>query len=56
MENTCEVLIGGQHIFRVKKYSGEIVVSEEVKCRLETVGAVGMLFESVSGDDIGGSA
>ncbi|WP_065880562.1 imm11 family protein [Pseudomonas sp. 24 E 1] len=48
--------IGDQHIFRVKKYSGAIVVSEEVKHRLETVGAVGMLFESVSGDDIGGNA
>lgn len=48
--------IGDQHIFRVKKYSGAIIVSEEVKRRLERVGAVGMLFESVSGDDIGGNA
>ncbi|MCE4056167.1 imm11 family protein [Pseudomonas sp. Au-Pse12] len=42
--------VGHQHIFRVKKYLGAIIVSEEVKRRVEMAGVGGVLFESVNGD------
>lgn len=40
----------GKHIFRVKKHLGAIIVSEEVKDRLEAAGITGAVFESVNGD------
>lgn len=40
----------GRHIFRIKKYLGAIVVSEDVKRRFEVAGVVGVVFESVNGD------
>lgn len=40
----------GKHIFRVKKHLGAIIVSEEVKNRLEKAGVTGAVFESVNGD------
>lgn len=44
--------VGGRHIFRIKKYLGAIVVSEDVKRRFEVAGVVGVVFESVNGDKI----
>lgn len=38
------------HIFRLKKHLGSIIVSEEVKRRLEDSGVTGVIFESVNGD------
>ncbi|MCY9844854.1 imm11 family protein [Vibrio caribbeanicus] len=38
----------GKHIFRVEKHLGAIIVSEEVKNRLEAAGITGVLFESVN--------
>ncbi|MGY2375552.1 imm11 family protein [Pseudomonas sp. SDO524_S393] len=43
--------IQGQHIFRVKKFLGAIIVSEEVKRRFERAGVTGALFESVNAED-----
>ena len=40
----------GKHIFRIKKHLGAIIVSEEVKNRLEAAGITGAVFESVNGD------
>lgn len=34
----------------MKKYLGAIIVSEEVKRRVEMAGVGGVLFESVNGD------
>lgn len=47
-----ESKVGGVHIFRIKKYVGAIVVSEEVKRRFEAAGVVGAVFESVNGDKV----
>ncbi|MCO7573528.1 hypothetical protein NJH78_26410 [Pseudomonas chlororaphis] len=44
--------VEGRHIFRIKKYLGAIVVSEDVKRRFEVAGVVGVVFESVNGDKI----
>ncbi|WP_262191700.1 imm11 family protein [Pseudomonas sp. 20P_3.2_Bac5] len=44
--------VGGKHIFRLKKYLGAIVVSEEVKLRFERAGVLGASFESVGGDRV----
>ncbi|MCK6263678.1 hypothetical protein KP803_10375 [Vibrio sp. ZSDE26] len=41
---------GGKHVFRIEKHLGSIIVSEEVKRRLESVGITGATFESVNGD------
>lgn len=41
--------VEGKHIFRLKKHLGAIIVSEEVKRRLEQAGVTGAIFESVSG-------
>lgn len=38
------------HIFRLEKYPGALVVSEDVKVRFERAGVVGARFESVNGD------
>lgn len=38
------------HIFRLKKHLSSIIVSEEVKRRLEAAGVTGAVFESVNGD------
>ncbi|MGR0139804.1 MULTISPECIES: imm11 family protein [Pseudomonas] len=38
------------HIFRLKKYLGAVILSEEVKRRLMAAGVVGVLFGSVNGD------
>lgn len=40
----------GRHIFRVKKHLGAIIVSEEVKNRLELSGITGAIFENVNGE------
>lgn len=45
-------MVKGKHIFRLKKYLGAIVVSEEVKLRFERVGVIGAVFESVAGDRV----
>ncbi|WP_330210026.1 imm11 family protein [Pseudomonas sp. AM4(2022)] len=42
--------VGSSHIFRLKKYLGAVIVSEEVKRRLMAAGVVGVLFDSVNGD------
>lgn len=42
---------GGRHIFRLEKYSGVVLVSEEVKFRLEQAGVTGAVFGSVNGDE-----
>ncbi|CAI8817198.1 MULTISPECIES: imm11 family protein [Pseudomonas] len=42
--------VQGKHIFRVKKHSGALIVSEEVKLRLERADLSGMLFEGVNGE------
>ncbi|PHX36985.1 hypothetical protein AO263_21825 [Pseudomonas sp. NZIPFR-PS5] len=42
--------VGASHIFRLKKYLGAIIVSEEVRQRLIAAGIVGVLFDSVIGD------
>lgn len=44
--------VGDFHIFRVKKYLGAIIVSEDVKCRFEAAGVVGAAFELVNGDGV----
>ena len=44
--------IGSHHVFRLKKYLGVIIVSEEIKLRFEKAGVVGAVFDSVSGDQI----
>lgn len=40
----------GKHIFRVKKHLGAVIVSEDVKLRLERAGLAGGLFEGVNGE------
>ncbi|MGN5952938.1 imm11 family protein [Enterococcus faecalis] len=47
-----ESKVGDFHIFRIKKYLGAIVVSEDVKLRFEAAGVVGAVFESVNGDKV----
>ena len=42
--------IGDHHIFRIKRASRAIIVSEEVKRRFEEAGVIGAEFESVNGD------
>ncbi|WLI06913.1 hypothetical protein PSH66_00870 [Pseudomonas sp. FP597] len=42
--------VGSSHIFRLKKYLGAVIVSEEVKRRFMAAGVVGALFDSVNGD------
>lgn len=42
--------VQGKHIFRVKKHLGALIVSEDVKLRLERAGLTGMLFEGVNGE------
>lgn len=44
--------INNHHIFRVRKYLSSIIVSEEVKKRLEDADITGAIFESVNGDRI----
>lgn len=44
--------VGSSQIFRIKNYSGAIIVSEQIKDRFERAGLVGGVFESVSGDRI----
>ncbi|WP_236215190.1 imm11 family protein [Metapseudomonas otitidis] len=44
--------IGSHHIFRLKKYLGALIVSEEIKLRFESAGVTGAAFESVSGDRV----
>jgi len=39
-----------KHIFRIKKHLSAIIVSEEVKRRLESADVTGVVFESVNGD------
>ena len=42
--------VGDHHIFRIKKSSTTLIVSEEVKRRIEAAGVTGASFESVNGD------
>lgn len=42
--------VGSSHIFKLKKYLGAVIVSEEVKRRFMAAGVVGVLFDSVNGD------
>ncbi|MGN8278606.1 imm11 family protein [Pseudomonas sp. SMN5] len=42
--------VQGKHIFRVKKHLGALIVSEDVKLRLERAGLVGGIFEGVNGE------
>lgn len=44
--------IGSHHVFRLKKYLGALIVSDEIRLRFERAGVVGAIFESVSGDRI----
>ncbi|SUC82804.1 Uncharacterised protein [Pannonibacter phragmitetus] len=44
--------INSSNIFRIKKYLGVIIVSEEIKERFEKAGVVGVIFESVNGDRV----
>lgn len=44
--------VGGNHIFRIKKYLGAVIVSEEVKRRFEKAGVTGVAFDSVNGDAV----
>ena len=44
------LMINGEHIFRLKKRVGALIVSEEVKRRVEAAGVTGASFESVNGD------
>lgn len=37
-----------KHIFRLARSGSEVIVSEEVKQRLEAIGATGAIFEAVS--------
>lgn len=46
------VKVGGNHIFRIKKYLGAVIVSEEVKRRFEKAGVTGVAFDSVNGDAV----
>lgn len=47
-----ESKVGAFHIFRIKKYLGAIVVSEDVKSRFEAAGVMGAVFESLNGDRV----
>jgi hypothetical protein len=40
----------GKNIFRIKKHLGALVVSEQVKSRMEQAGVTGVIFESVDGE------
>ncbi len=42
--------VQGKHIFRIKKHLGALIVSEDVKLRLERAGLRGMLLEDVNGE------
>lgn len=42
--------VGDHHIFRLKKSSTTLIVSEEVKRRIEMAGVKGASFEPVNGD------
>ncbi len=41
--------VDGQHIFRLKRYLGAIIVSEEVKRRFESAGVTGIVFDLLNG-------
>ncbi|MBB3802153.1 hypothetical protein FHR47_002401 [Xanthomonas arboricola] len=41
--------VGEKHIFRLKKYLGAIIVSEEVKRRFEDAGITGVVFDLLNG-------
>ncbi|WP_046269472.1 imm11 family protein [Pseudomonas syringae] len=43
--------IEGENIFRVKEHLGALIVSEEVKHRMEQAGVIGAIFESVNGEN-----
>jgi len=42
--------VGEKNIFRIKRKKNALIVSEEVKKRFESVGATGVVFDSVMGD------
>lgn len=41
--------VGKKNIFRLKKYLGAIIVSEEVKRRFENAGVIGVVFDLLNG-------
>lgn len=42
--------VAGHHIFRLEGFAGALVVSEEVKSRLDAAGVVGIEYDLVSGN------
>ncbi len=43
--------VGEKHIFRLKKYLGAVIVSEEVKRRFEGAGVTGVVFDLLNGPE-----
>lgn len=41
--------VGGRHIFRLKKYLGALIVSQEVKRRFESARVTGVTFDLLNG-------